>query len=78
MVEGPRRVRATLFRRKVAVCYKLDLGRAERRAAAQVAVCYKLTRGWNANARAGFVTKICSESSRPSSRSSRGLKRANR
>ena len=34
-------------------------------------------RGSKANARAGFATKIRSESSAPSSRSSRGLKRAN-
>jgi len=34
-------------------------------------------RASNAKARAGFATKICSESSTPSSRSSRGLNRAN-
>ena len=34
------------------------------------------SRALNANARAGFATKICSESSAPSSRSSRGLNRA--
>jgi len=33
-------------------------------------------RGSNAKARAGFSTKICRDSSSPSSRSSRGLKRA--